>query len=124
VIVDHRPKLDLLDLDDFLLLACLSRFLLRLVLVFAVIQDLADGRGRVGGDLDEIKPGFLGFFQSKPGIDRTQILANLIDQLNFAGSDFLVDARTVLLDGLRSSNRTTNGYALLCCCDMPVVAGA
>src|SRR5581483_5928785 len=43
VIVDHRPELDLLDLDDFLLFAGFSRLLLRLVFVFAVIQDLADG---------------------------------------------------------------------------------
>ena len=42
VIVDHRPQLDLLDLDDLLLLASFGRLLLRLVFVFAVIEDFGD----------------------------------------------------------------------------------
>src|SRR6478672_2549606 len=50
VVVDHRPELDLLNLDDFLFFAGFRRLLLRLKFVFAVIQDLADGRRRVGGD--------------------------------------------------------------------------
>src|SRR5437588_8601496 len=45
VVIDHRPELDLLDLDNFLFLACLSRLLLRLIFIFAVIENFADGRG-------------------------------------------------------------------------------
>jgi hypothetical protein len=33
--------------------------------------------------------------------------------LNFAGADLLVNARAVLLGGLRRFNRTANGYCLL-----------
>jgi hypothetical protein len=44
VIVDHWAELDLLHLDDLLLLASLSRLLLRLVFVFAVVEDLANRR--------------------------------------------------------------------------------
>jgi hypothetical protein len=60
VIVDHRPELDLLDLDDLLFLAGFSRLLLGLELVLAVIQDFGDRGDRIGGDLNEIKPGCLG----------------------------------------------------------------
>jgi hypothetical protein len=44
VVVDHRPELDLLDLDDLLFLAGLGLLFLLLEPVFAVIQDLADRR--------------------------------------------------------------------------------
>jgi len=56
VIFDHWPELDLLDLDDFLFFAGFGRLLLRLVFVFAVIQDLADRRCRVGSYFDQVEP--------------------------------------------------------------------
>lgn len=52
VVVDHRPKFDLLNLDDFLFFASLRRFFLRLEFVLAVIQDLADGGCGIRGDFD------------------------------------------------------------------------
>jgi hypothetical protein len=48
VIVDGGAHLDLFDLDDLLMLARLGRLLLRLVFVFAVVEDLADGRVSLG----------------------------------------------------------------------------
>src|SRR5258708_4027468 len=39
--------------------------------------------------------------------------AGLVDQLYFAGSDFLIEARAVFLDGLLGSHRAANGFALL-----------
>jgi len=101
VIVDHRPELDLLDLDDFLFLAGFRRLLLRLELVLAVIQDFGDRRNRIGGDLDQIKPGRLGKPDGGLGQDNTLVVAGGIDQLNLAGADLLVDARAVLLGGQR-----------------------
>src|SRR5262245_34257999 len=56
VVIDHRTEFDLLDLDDFLLFAGFRRLLLRLVLVLAIVQDLADWRRRVGGDFDQVEP--------------------------------------------------------------------
>ena len=100
VVVDHRPELDLLDLDDFLFFAGFRRLLLRLELVLAVIQDLGDGRNGVGGDLDEIKPGRLGKTNGGFGGDDAFVVTGIIDQLNLAGADLLVDARAVLLGGL------------------------
>src|SRR5262245_55739973 len=55
VVVDHRPELDLLDLDDFLFFAGFRRLLLRLVLVLAVIQDFADRWRRVGGNFHQVE---------------------------------------------------------------------
>jgi len=43
--------------------------------------------------------------------------------LNFADADLLVDARAFLRGGLRGSDWTTNGLALLCCCNEPAWAG-
>jgi hypothetical protein len=44
VIVDARPHLDFLELDDLLVLASFGRFFLLLEFVFAEIEDLANGR--------------------------------------------------------------------------------
>src|SRR5262249_26609561 len=113
VVVDHGPELDLLDLDDLLFLAGFRCLLLRLVFIFAVIENFADGRGRVGGNLDEIKSGLLGLVQSDLDLNRPKIVAGLVDQLDFANTDLLVDARAVLRGGLRGSYWATNGSALL-----------
>jgi hypothetical protein len=40
-------------------------------------------------------------------------VAGLIDQLDFANTDLLIDARAVLSGGLRGSHWATNGSALL-----------
>ena len=60
VVVDARAHLDLLDLDHPLLLAGGVGLLLRLVLELAVVEDLADRRGRGRRDLDQVEAGFLG----------------------------------------------------------------
>jgi hypothetical protein len=101
VIVDHGPELDLLDLDDLLFLAGFRRLFLRLELVLAVIQDFGDGRHRIGGDLDEIKPGCLGKPNSGFGQNNTFVVTGGIDQLNLSGADLLVDARAAFFGGQR-----------------------
>jgi hypothetical protein len=109
VIVDHRAELDLLDLDDLLFLAGFGGLFLRLELVLAVIQDFGDRRHRIGGDLDQIKPGRLGKPDSGFGQDNAFVVTGGIDQLNLAGADFLVDARAAFFSGQRGFLRTTNG---------------
>jgi hypothetical protein len=52
--VDVGAHLDLLDLDDLLVLARLCRLLLVGVFQLAQIEDLADGRIRIGSDFDEV----------------------------------------------------------------------
>src|SRR5262249_20843503 len=111
VIVDHRTKLDFLDLDDFLLLARLGGLLLLLVLVLPVIEQLADRWTGVGRDLDQIKTGGLGGGQRFRNGHIAPVRAVFIDQVYYAGVNLLVDARAVFLDGRRGSHRAANGKA-------------
>src|SRR6266550_264286 len=97
----------------FCFFAGFRRLLLRLVFILAVIENFADGRGRIGSNLDEIKSGLLGLVQSDLDINTPDILAGLVDQLDFADTDLLVDARAVLRGGLRGFHWATNGSALL-----------
>ncbi len=113
MVVDHRPELDLLDLDNLLFFAGFGRFLLRLEFVLAVIQDFRDRRVRIWGDLNEIKPGGLGKPNGRFGQDNTFVFAGSIDQLDLAGADLLVDARATFFGGQRGFYRTTNGWSLL-----------
>ena len=54
------PQLDLLDLDHLLALARLGGLLLLEEAVLAEIEDLADRRGRVGDDFDQIERSLVG----------------------------------------------------------------
>jgi len=59
-LVRHFPATepqDLFNLNDFLLLLGFGFFLLLLIFEFAVIKDLAYGRGRVGGYFHQIEAG-------------------------------------------------------------------
>ena len=60
VAVDVRAHLDLFDLDDLLVLACLGRLLLVGVFELAEIEDLDDWRFGIGRDLDEIQARLFG----------------------------------------------------------------
>ena len=55
VLRDLRPELDLADRDLLLVLARLLELLGLLVLVLRVVQHAADGRARLGRDLDEVE---------------------------------------------------------------------
>ena len=92
MIVDVRTHLDLFDLDDLLLLARLGRLLLRLVLVLAEIQDLADRRLGVGRDLDQIEAGLGGALACVVDGDHADIVAGGVDELDVWSVDALVDA--------------------------------
>mgnify|MGYP000700433244 CR=1 FL=1 len=70
-------------------------------------------RDALPGDLDEIEPGLAGPFQRKLDLNGPVVVSGLVDQLDFADADLLVDARAVLLSGQRGLHRTTNGYFLL-----------
>jgi len=53
VILDLRPHLDLLHVDDVLVLLCLPRLACLLVLELPVVHNLAHGGARVGSDFDQ-----------------------------------------------------------------------
>ena len=122
MIVDHGPVLQLLDLDDLLLLARLGGLLLLLIFVFAVVEDLDDRRGRIGRDLDQVEAGFLRGGERVGDRNGAFVGAVLLDQMDFADANLLVDARPILAGRLLGSHRATNGEKLLCCCDDPAYA--
>jgi hypothetical protein len=113
--VDGRTHLDLLDLDRLLLLAGLGGLLLRLELVFAVVQDLADGRARVRRDLDEIEAGLRGKMQGFYGVDDAAVLTVMVDELNLRDADLVVDPGA-FLDGRRCTIGSANGSFSLRSC--------
>jgi hypothetical protein len=99
VVVDHRPELDLLDLDDLLFLAGLGLLFLLLEPVLAVIQDLADRRRGVWRNLDQIEPGLGGLGQCVCDGEGSEVRTVGADQVNLFDADVLVGAGAVLLDG-------------------------
>jgi len=112
VVVDHWAELDLLDLDDFLLLAGFGLLFLFLESVLAVIQDLADRRYGVGRNLHQVEAGIEGLGQGVCDRDGTEVGAVLVDQVNLTNADIFIDALAVLLDGGLRSLRATNGGEL------------
>src|SRR5471032_3214110 len=96
VIVDGGAHLDLLDLDDFLLLAGFVGFLLLFVFELAVIHQLADGRLVVGRDLDHVEAFFVAQSQRLVQADLAILMAVVSDQENGFGGDFVIDARAIL----------------------------
>src|ERR1700748_1501228 len=110
VIVDHRPQLDLLDLDDFLLLAGFGGFLLRRIFVLPVVHDLADGRTDVRRNLDQIHAGFGCHSDRDHRLGDAPVLTGRIDQLNLCIADVVIDAWPVFGGSGRGSVRTANGW--------------
>ncbi len=109
--VDVRPELDLLDLHDLLPLARLGLLLLLLELVFAIVEDLADGGVGVGRHLHQIQSRFLGGLHGGRRGHDALLFAVLIDEQYPRHADVFVDARTVL--GRRRRHGTANRQALL-----------
>src|SRR5262245_55479967 len=90
--IDVGPHLDLLDLDGALFLARLGGLLLRLVFVFAEIEDLAHRRFGIGRDLDQVETGFRRAGEALGRGDHADIVAGRVDKLDFWSVDGLVDA--------------------------------
>jgi hypothetical protein len=99
VVVDHRPELDLLDLDDLLFLAGLGLLLLLLEAILAVIQDLADRWRGVWRNLDQIEAGSRGLGQGIRDGNGSEVRTVDADQVNLFDANIFVGAGTVLLDG-------------------------
>ena len=96
VLVDLRPELDFLDLDDLLVLLRRPRALLLLVLVLAEVHDPADRRHGRRRNLHQV--------QSLASRERerlrrrhdAELLAVVVDDANFAHPDSFVDPNTVV----------------------------
>jgi hypothetical protein len=110
--VDVRAHLDLLDLDDLLLLALLGGLLLVLILQLAQIEDLADRRFRVRRDFDEVETRLFGKRQSFIGGNDAEILAFIVDELDFGNANVPIGARA-LAGRCAGFERSANGRVLL-----------
>jgi len=108
VAVDVGAHLDLLDLDDLLVLARLGSLLLVGVFQFAEVEDLADWRIGVGGNLDEIEAGFLGCKQRVVDRNVPEIVAVGTDELDAGDSDIAIGAGA-FLGRRRRFERSANG---------------
>ena len=97
--IGSRTELDFLDLDDLLLLAGLGLALLLFVLELAQVHDLADRRGRVGRDFDQIQPGVLRHLQPDRGRNHADILSIGADQADFGHADAFVHAGSSITGG-------------------------
>src|SRR5690625_1131517 len=93
--VDVRAHLALLDINGLLPFPGFVGTLLLLVLVFAEVHDLADGRlcGRL--NFDEVEADFLGALQGVVGCDDANILSGFVDQPHIGDADMIVDARPI-----------------------------
>ncbi len=112
VIVDGRAHLDLLDLDDLLLLAGFVGLLLLLVFVFAVVEQFADRRLVVGGDLDQIEAFLFRDGAGFVGADLAIFVPVVADQKHGAGGDLFIDARAILGGRGRILLKTSGDYDL------------
>jgi hypothetical protein len=110
--IDVGAHLDLLDLDDLLVLARLGSLLLVGVFQFAEIEDLDDGRLRVGRNLNEIQACLFGGQKRIVDGNIAAVVAVGIDKLDPGNPDIRVGARAVL-GGRRCLEWSANGRNLL-----------
>src|SRR5690625_3424848 len=92
VVVDLGAQLLFLDDGLLLVLARLTRLLCRLVLVLAVVHDLADRRSGVGGHLDKVEIGIRGDAKRIFDAHDAYLLPTRTDQTDLRYANALVDA--------------------------------
>jgi hypothetical protein len=97
VLVDGDRELDFLDGDDLLLLAGGAFALVLLVEELSVVLNLADGRIRIGRDLDEVKRTLTSNFERVERRHDTELFAVFVNDANLASTDAVVGADEGLL---------------------------
>lgn len=90
--VDVGPELDFLELAGVAVFLGVVLFLRLLVLVLAEIDDSADGRSCVGGNLHQVQSFVSGHLQRCVQGDDTELLAGLANEANLCCTDFPVDS--------------------------------
>ena len=68
-----------------------------LVLVLGVVEHAADGRARVGRDLDEVEVALLRVAQRFVGLDNADLLPVVADEAHFGNANALIDPGRVPL---------------------------
>ena len=97
VLVDGDGELDFLDGDDLLLFAGGAVALVLLVEELSVVLDFADGRVRVGRDLNQVQGALAGDLESVEGRNDAKLFAVFVNDADFAGTDTVVGADEGLL---------------------------
>jgi len=82
-------------MDDLLILFRLLGPFVLLVFVLPVIHDLAYGRLRHGGDLNQIKPCFFSQIPSLRELKNAQLLTFCINDTNLVSPDAIVDGYVI-----------------------------
>ncbi len=94
--VDADAKFHFLHLAALLMLVSLLLVLLKGVLVFAVVDDLAHRRIGIWRDFDEVKPTFFGDADSlRGGQDTELMLTILLDDADLRRANALIDASLI-----------------------------
>ena len=93
VVIGARAQSKLLELDGVLVLFGLPLLLGRLVLEAAVVEELADGRHRVGRDLDQVEILLSCHFERLHGRHDAELRPIFVDESNFRNSNRAIDAR-------------------------------
>ena len=113
VLRDLRPELDLADRDLLLVLARLLLLLGLLVLVLRVVEDAADGRARLGRDLDEVEVALLRVAQRLVGLHDADLVA-VSSMSRTSGTRMRSLIRVVSRSGGRRSNLRGTGTSCGC----------
>ena len=96
MLVDIRTELDFLHFDDLLLFARLIGPLLRLIFIFAIIEDFADRRFCIRLDLYKIEAKICSLFHRVTRIKHAELVSIRIDASYLWRPDCAIDTRAVL----------------------------
>src|SRR5687768_1035511 len=96
--VDHRPELDLLDLEDLLLLLGLLLLLLLLVEELPEVHHPADRGDGVGRHLHQVQATLVGDLLRLADVEHAELVSLVVDDPHLAGPDLPVHSR-LLVDG-------------------------
>lgn len=111
---DVGTHLDLFDLLRLLRLACEVRFLLRLVLELADIEELGDGRISVGRHLDQVQTDLARLLHRLARVHYAKIFTVLIDHADLGRHNEFVEARAVHWRRLPGHGRTDRCSSCRC----------
>lgn len=93
MIIDPRPQFYFFDFNDFLLFPRFGGTLLRLILIFSVVDDFRHRRVGIWRNLDEIEPCFRGNDNCLPGRNNPVIFTKMIYESNCRSENLFIDTR-------------------------------
>ena len=123
MIPDVGAEFDFLDFYDFLLLFGLVGAFLQFVFVASCVEDFANGGLGIGGDLDKVKPCFVGEAQPFGDANNANHFSVFINQANGAGANVPIGPRAVFSWWSLTRCCTFGRNGTLSFCDLYVETG-